>query len=54
MDEKWIITYENDTGYNDESFWEWWEISIQDACFKTENKEHAEWLCSLLNGEENK
>ena len=47
----WKAEYNNDTGYTDESFWEWWEVTNGEKIFKTDEKSHAEWLCSLLNGE---
>ena len=45
----WTIENQNDTGPNDEGFWEWWEVSNRARTFKCDDREDAEWLCDLLN-----
>lgn len=47
---KWTVEYYNDTGTNDESFWEWWEVSDGDRIFKCDDNLSSEWLCEVLNG----
>jgi hypothetical protein len=43
------IEYQNDTGYTDDGFWEWWEVSDGNRTFKCDAEADAEWLCELLN-----
>lgn len=45
----WNIEYENDTGMNDEGFYEWWEISDGNKTFTCDNKDDAIWLRDVLN-----
>jgi len=40
-----IVEYDNDTGPNDEGFWEWWEVA--GIKFKTEKL--ATVFCAVLN-----
>jgi len=51
---KWSIEYSNDTGPNDESFFELWEVSDGVKIFKSDNVKYAQWLCNLLNALEQK
>jgi hypothetical protein len=46
---KWVIEYENDVGDNDESFWEWWEVTDGKRTYKADSHSDAEHLCVLLN-----
>jgi hypothetical protein len=46
---EWKIEYNNDTGSDDESFWEWWSVTDGDKTFKCTKEEDATWLCRLLN-----
>ena len=48
---KWNVWNENDIGFNDESFWEWWEVTDGTVTFKSDDEESATWLCDLLNKE---
>lgn len=44
----WRIDYDNDTGPNDEGFWETWTVSNGERSFECRSQEDAEWLLSLL------
>ena len=46
---KWNIDYDNDTGYDDEGFWEWWTVSDEQRSFKCDSEDDAKWLCDILN-----
>jgi hypothetical protein len=46
---KWTVDYSNDTGPDDEGFWEWWEVTDGERTFKADTQPHAKWLCELLN-----
>lgn len=46
---KWTIEYYNDTGPNDEGFWEWWDVTNGKRSFKTDTEDDAKWLCAFLN-----
>lgn len=48
---KWKIEYDNDTGQNDEGFWEWWTVTDGTRRFKSDNEADAVWLAMILNGE---
>jgi hypothetical protein len=45
----WRVDYNNDTGPNNESFWEWWEVTDGARIFKCDDENDAQWLCDLLN-----
>jgi len=45
----WRIERDNDVGPMDESFWEWWNITDGKQVFRADEKGDAEWLCALLN-----
>jgi hypothetical protein len=50
----WKIEYDNDTGPDDEGFWESWTVVkdlfvLDGMAFECDSKESAEWLCALLN-----
>lgn len=45
----WAIEYNNDTGSNDEGFWEWWDVTDGDISFKANTEESAKFLCEKLN-----
>jgi hypothetical protein len=49
---KWTVEYDNDTGPNDEGYWEWWDVSDGTTTFKAFTDESAKWLCVLLNRQE--
>lgn len=46
---RWRVEYNNDTGLDDESFDEWWEVTDGTTIFKANQQEHAHWLCARLN-----
>lgn len=46
---KWKVEWANDTGPNDESYWEWWIITDGEKAFKAESDQEAYWLRDLLN-----
>lgn len=47
----WKVRYENDTGWKDECFSEWWEVTDEERCFKCDSESDANWLAGLLNKE---
>lgn len=47
--EEWKVEYDNDTGYNDESFTEYWAVTNSDKSFASKDEKDANWLCALLN-----
>lgn len=46
---KWKIEYDNDTGPDDEGFWEWWTVTDGEKSFKCDVEADAKWLLNLLN-----
>ena len=46
---KWSVDYHNDTGTDDEGFWEWWTVSDGTKTFRCDSRKDAEWLADLLN-----
>ena len=48
------IEYSNDTGLDDEGFWEWWEVRGpgDEVVCKCDDQAWAEKICKLLNSEE--
>lgn len=49
---RWRIEYDNDTGPNDDGFWELWTVvDSHDGgmAFKCATEEAAKWLASVLN-----
>jgi hypothetical protein len=48
----WKIEYNNDVGPEDETFWEWWEITNGEIVFETLKEKDAQWLCKILNQDE--
>lgn len=44
----WIVEYDNHTGADDVSFFEWWSITDGVKSFETTDEEDARWLCELL------
>ena len=49
----WRIYYDNDTGPDDESYWEWWTVTNDEKSFKCDSQEDAEWLLSIIaNGKD--
>ena len=46
---KWTTEYQNDVGYDDGGFWEWWEVTNWERRFKADPLVEAEWLCGVLN-----
>ena len=47
---EWKVEYQNDTGPNDDSYWEWWDVSNGKTNYKANTENDAVWLCELLNG----
>lgn len=45
----WRIEYDNDTGPDDEGFWETWTVTDGTMSFKTSNENEAKWLEGKLN-----
>jgi len=43
----WEIKYGNDTGLNDESFWEWWTVTDGKKSFDCKDEDDAKWLCQF-------
>lgn len=52
MSNKWTIAYDNDCGFRDESFSEWWDVTDGEHKFRATSKWEAEWLCDKLNNAE--
>lgn len=48
---KWEIEYDNDTGWKDESFREWWTVKKGDTAFTAYRHDDAIFLCDKLNDE---
>lgn len=54
---KWNVFSDNDTGPNDDGFWEWWEVidaedqylGKETRVFKCDSEEDAKWLAEILN-----
>lgn len=46
----WEKKYNNDVGPNDESFWEWWDVTDGKRVFKADEEKDADWLVEILNG----
>lgn len=42
----WKITYDNDTGPNDEGYWEWWNVSNDELglSYKCNTEKEAKYL----------
>lgn len=49
VSEMWQIKYDNDTGWNDESFCEWWDVYQGDVSYRANTEEEAKFLCDTLN-----
>jgi hypothetical protein len=47
----WTIEYDNDTGPDDDGFWEWWTVTNGTRSFKCDDKADAKWLAELLNAQ---
>lgn len=47
----WRVEYDNDTGPNDEGFWEIWTVTNDKRSFRAESEADAKWLCDRLNSE---
>lgn len=45
----WKVVYNNDTGPEDDSFWEWYEVSDGNRTFKADLLEDALWLSDTLS-----
>lgn len=52
MTTKWKVEYDNDTGPNDDNYYQFWTISDGNKVFTCYNEEDADWLCKLLNNNE--
>lgn len=46
---EWKIEYENDTGNNDESYYEWWNVTNGDKYFRCKTEEDANFLLAQLS-----
>lgn len=46
---QWRIEYENDTGPNDEGFFQWWVVTDGQRSFRSNAATEAGWLCEILN-----
>ena len=44
----WKITYDNDTGPDDEGFWEWWNVTDGKRSFKCDTEADAKFLRDAL------
>ena len=42
------IEYNNDTGSDDEGFYEWWTVTYGDRVFKCDRERDANWLAHLI------
>lgn len=49
MPRPWYVEYDNDTGYTDDGYCEWWNVSDGFTTYKTYIKEDAMNLCAILN-----
>lgn len=49
---KYEVEYDNDTGPDDEGFYEFWKISNGESTFTAYSEGDANWLCELLNKNE--
>lgn len=55
MESNWKIEYDNDTGFNDNYFSEWWTVFrdenefMDEKSFRCSSLDDAEWLCEVLN-----
>lgn len=45
----WEVEYDNDTGSDDDSFWEWWSVTNGEKSFDCKNEKDAKWLRDHLN-----
>ena len=45
----WKIEYDNDTGWDDEGFSEWWTVTDGVHSFRCDSNQDAVWLCDRLN-----
>lgn len=48
MNGEWKIVYDNDTGPEDESFWEWWSVTNGEKSFQCRSEMDAEWLLLII------
>lgn len=51
MTAMWKVKYDNDTGPDDDSFWEWWSV-VNDAgvcAAKCDTEQRAKLIAELLN-----
>ena len=46
---KFIIEYDNDTGPDDEGFWEWWTVTDGERAYKCDVEADAKYLALRLN-----
>ncbi len=44
----WIKEYDNDTGNNNESFYEWWNVTDGEKSFRCNSERDADYLLSQL------
>lgn len=47
--EAWHVEYQNETGPDDEGFWEWWEVTDGQRVYRAGEENDATILCDLLN-----
>ena len=44
----WRVEYENDTGPDDDCFYEWWIVTDGERVFKCDAESDAHWLLHIL------
>ena len=49
MSDAWQIIYNNDTGPDDDGFWEWWDVTDGNRSFRCDSEEDAKWLVENLS-----
>lgn len=49
MSDAWQIIYNNDSGPDDDGFWEWWDVTDGNRSFRCDSEEDAKWLVENLS-----
>lgn len=49
MNKIWKVEYDNDTGANDDSLFQWWTVSNGEKTFTVHSEDDAYFLSELLN-----
>lgn len=47
----WIVEYDNDTGPDDDSFWQWWNVTDGTTSYRASTEDEANSLCQTLNSQ---